>query len=123
MLSLNALVIEEEYLIAADIEQALRSAGASEVTVFRNIAELHQHPVTIEGFDIAVVEAKLGQPEVISFAQDLLRAGVAVVVSSADRDIQTLFEGAIALDKPFDTASLLAACTAARGRSTLADLN
>lgn len=123
MLGLHALVVEEEYLIAADIEHALRSAGASEVTVFRNIAELREHPPVLDGVDIAVIEAKLGQPEVISFAQDMLRAGIAVVVSSADRGIQTLFEGAVALDKPFDTASLLAACAAARGRAAPADLS
>ena len=122
MLGLNVLVVEEEYLIATDIEQALRSAGA-EAAVFRNIAELREQPALIERFDLAVIEAKLGQPEVISFAQDLQRAGVAVVVSSADRDIQTLFEGAVALDKPFDTAGLLAACQAARDRAAPADLS
>lgn len=122
MLGLNVLVVEEEYLIATDIEQALRAAGA-EAAVFSNIAELRQEPALIERFDLAVIEAKLGQPEVISFAHDLQRAGVAVVISSADRGIQTLFEGAVALDKPFDTASLLAACRAARDRSAPADLS
>jgi len=122
VLGLNVLVVEEEYLIATDIEQALRAAGA-EAAVFSNIAELRQEPALIERFDLAVIEAKLGQPEVISFAHDLQRAGVAVVISSADRGIHTLFEGAVALDKPFDTANLLAACAAARGRTAPADLS
>lgn len=123
MLGLNALVVEEEYLIAADIEQALRSAGAATVTVFPNITELRDRAPLAERFDLAVIEAKLGQPEVISFAHDLQRAGVAVVISSADRGIHTLFEGAVGLDKPFDTAGLLAACQAARGRAEPADLS
>ena len=112
MQGVNALVVEEEYLIAADIEQTLRSAGAREVQIFRSVSEISTSPVG--RFQLAIVEAKLGHPDVIALAEHLGRLDIGVVVTSADRAVQTLFRGTVGLEKPFDATALLAACEAAR---------
>lgn len=118
MLGLRALVIEEEYLVAADIEQTLRTSGVCDITVLRNIAEARAQ--SLSNYDLAIMEAKFGSPEAIDFAAALRSAGVAVIVTSADRAVQSLFPGATPLDKPFDSASLLVACGAARPDSAAA---
>ena len=114
MLGLNALVIEEEYLIAADIEQILKAAGAARVDVFRNIEDVHAQQVDPSGFHVAIVEAKLGDPRVVAFSSELHANGIAVVMTSADPTLQSLFTGSVSLEKPFDSAALLLACRSAR---------
>ncbi len=113
MQGLAALVVEEEYLIAADIEQTLLAAGAARVEIFRNGEEVRAYNVDLGAFAVAVVEAKLGDPRVIAFCEVLRRAGVAVVVTSADRAVTKLYKGAAPLVKPFDSAGLLMACVIA----------
>ncbi|MDC9825419.1 hypothetical protein PRN20_16940 [Devosia sp. ZB163] len=113
MLNASALVIEEEYLIASDIEETLISAGVPGVEVYRDVPEFSRSGRPLSGFALAVIEARLGSPEVLDFAERLREAGVAVVITSADRAIQSLFTGTAPLEKPFDTAALLAACEAA----------
>jgi DNA-binding NtrC family response regulator len=114
MLGLNALVIEEEYLIAADIEQTLKAAGAAKVDIFRNLTDLYEKQVDPSGFQVAIVEAKLGDPKVVAFSSALHENGVAVVMTSADSTLRSLFTGSVSLEKPFDSAALLSACQAAR---------
>ena len=104
------LVVEEEYLIAADIEYSLLAAGAARVVIAANIDEAARLPLD---FDLAVIEAKLGADEVVAFCTQLRARGVAVVVTSADRQTQTLFTGTVPLEKPFVASTLLAACEAA----------
>ncbi|MDB5542076.1 MAG: hypothetical protein JWQ89_3803 [Devosia sp.] len=113
MLGLRALVVEGEYLVAAEIEQTLKEAGAGEITLSRSFAEA-SGLLSMSGFDLAIIEAGFGSPEAIGFSTSLQKAGVPVIVTSADRAVQSLFTGAIPLEKPFDSTSLLVACRIAR---------
>jgi hypothetical protein len=113
----NALVVEEEYLIAADIEQTLRAAGAREVQIYPSVSEIGSS-IPPGRYQLAIVEAKLGHPDVIALTEHLRRLGVGVVVTSADRAVQALFTGAVGLEKPFDSGTLLKACEAARTAPT-----
>lgn len=110
MHGLRVLVVEEEYLVAADIEETLRTAGA-EVTIKRDAEEARALDLSV--FDFAVIEAKFGSPAALALSNALRTAGIGVVVTSADRAVQSLFTGAIPLQKPFDSTALLAACDAA----------
>jgi len=106
----TVLVVEEEYLIAADIEYSLVAEGASVLTV-RDVAEARTH--NLAGIDLVILEAKLGDPAVVDFAAQLRERGIGVVVTSADRTIQLLFTGSVPLEKPFVASALLAACATA----------
>lgn len=114
MHGLNALVVEEEYLVAADIEQILRAAGAANVTIEKDTGAARS--LDFSGLALAVIEAKFGSADAVALCAALRAAQVPVVVTSADQAVQALFTGAIPLPKPFDTATLLAACEAARRR-------
>ncbi|OEO29758.1 hypothetical protein VW23_024300 [Devosia insulae DS-56] len=114
MQGLHALVVEEEYLVAAGIEQTLRAAGAADVTI-RNNANTAR-ALDFSGFALAVIEARFGSADAVALCAALRAARVPVVVTSADVAVQALFTGATPLAKPFDTEALLAACVAARRR-------
>lgn len=111
----RVLILEEETLLALDIEYVLADRGPVEVTHCRNLAEASAH-LASPSFTLALVEAKLGAHEVVSFTEQLVRAGVPTVVMSADRTSMELFPDAVPLEKPFDAAGLLAACDAARAK-------
>lgn len=114
MHGLNALVVEEEYLVAADIAETLRAAGAAGVTIEDD--PLAARGLDFSGFSLAVIEAKFGSADAVALCAALRAAHIPVVVTSADAAVQAMFTGATPLAKPFDTETLLAACTAARQR-------
>ena len=120
MHGLNALVVEDEYLVAADIEQSLRSAGVADVTIQGDVAAARA--LDFSGFAFAVIEAKFGSADAVALCTALRASGVPVVVTSADQAVQALFTSATPLAKPFDTASLLAACEVALQRRPSPDL-
>ena len=107
----TVLVVEQEYLIATDIEYSLLAEGAARVVIAANVEEAAQ-PI-LDQIDLAVIEARLGDPGVVAFVAQLREQGVGVVVTSADRQIQPLFTGTVPLEKPFVASALVAACEAA----------
>lgn len=113
----RALVIEAEALLALDIEDILANHGVAEFRYYRSVAEATPHMAELSTFGLAVVDARLGAADVVAFTERLARAGVAIVVISADHAAADDFPYAVPLDKPFDAASLLAACDAAKARS------
>lgn len=113
----RALVIEEEALLALDIEDVLATHGVAEIRYYRSVAEATPHLAELSSFQLAVVDARLGATEVVAFTERLARAGVAVVVMSADHAAADGFPYAVPLGKPFDAASLLAACDTAKTRA------
>ena len=112
----RVLVIEEQTLLALEIEDVLRENGFAEVRHHRNVAEATPHFTELATFRLAIVEARLGAAEVVAFTERLVQAGVVVVVMSADRASAESFPRAEPLAKPFDAAGLLAACDAAMAR-------
>ena len=110
------LIIEEETLLALDIEFVLSEDGPVEVTHYRSVTEAEAHTVDPTRFHLALVEAKLGAPAVVALTQRLVQAGLPTVVMSADRASLSNFPHAQPLEKPFDAASLKLACDAAKAR-------
>ena len=111
-----AVVIEEEALLALDIEDILAAHGVTEFRHYRGVAEATPHFAELSTFRLAVVEAKFGAAEVIAFTERLAKAGVAIVVMSADHVSTERFPHAVGLAKPFDAAGVVAACAAAKAR-------
>lgn len=110
----RAFVIEEEALLMLEIQDLLAGHGFAEVRHHRNVVEAAPHFDELAAFDLAIVEGRLGAEEVVSFTERLAKAGVPTVVLSADRGAAQFFPHAAAtVGKPFDAATLLAACDAA----------
>ena len=109
----RVLIVEEETLLALDIESVLADHHPFEVTHVRSVADASPLLLDPVLFRLAIVEARLGAVAVVTLTRKLVDAGVATIVMSADRKSMELFPHAVALEKPFDAARLLEACDAA----------
>lgn len=106
------LIIEEEFLIALDIQRALEDANAQKAVFARNFAEVAAMGDRVGEFDLAIVNPPHPTADDLAVAQRIVAAGVAVVVCSAFRRnlAGTPFAGAEFIDKPFSDEKLLEAC-------------
>jgi hypothetical protein len=95
----TALIIEDQILIALEIQQMLEEFGVPDIRVER----WAEHPVPVEphGFDLAIIEGRLGAEHVRTLANDLKDAGTGVIVTSADGAVSDAFPGLVILEKPF----------------------
>jgi hypothetical protein len=108
------LIIQEEALIALDIQRVLKGAFGHEALIVRNFEQAEPLADRFAEFDLAVVTSPR-RPGDHALAHRLKQAGAAIVVCSAARiDLsKTPLAGSPTVDKPFTDDDLLAACRAA----------
>lgn len=110
----RVLIIEEEFLIALDIQRAVESAHVLQALFARNFAEASAISEQFSEFNLAIITAPRtpGDAEV---ASRLHAAGVAIVVCTAAPMGQEgeWFTEAQEVSKPFRDEDLLAACARA----------
>lgn len=82
---LRILVLEDEFLIAMDVEQLCRDHGAGEVVVARDLAEIDDRKIATQ-FDAAIVDLMLGGTSTLEFAAGLRETGVPFVFASGYSD-------------------------------------
>lgn len=114
------LIMEDEFLIAMDIEQVCRDHGARECVIVRSLAEIGLQPDF--AFDAAVVDMKLGGDSTVDFARDLLARNVPFVFSTGYSDLGEVaagFPGIAVVTKPYNGADLVEALAAAMKRSSV----
>jgi len=112
------LIVEDDFLIALDIQQVLEGANAKGAVFARNYDEVAAMGDRLGEFDLAIVNPPREATADLAVAQRIVAAGVAVVVCSAyRRDLSgTAFAGAEFVDKPFADQDLLEACRRALAR-------
>ena len=104
----RCLVVDDELLIALDIEQELKAAGAAEVVCAGGLAEaseaLHKGP-----FDVAILDLRIGRETSLALAEDLRRAGTPFVfLTGARGDAAEIKAFAVpVVEKPFLAPLLL----------------
>lgn len=115
---LRLLLLEDEFLIAMDVEQLCRDHGAEHVTIVRNLAEAVEGGA---GFDAAIVDVMLGGESTLAYAAQLRENGIPFIFASGytDRtDIQAEFPEVAIVGKPYSGDDLIGALAAAiRARS------
>lgn len=119
---LRILVLEDEFLIAMDVEQLCRDYGAGEVVIARDLSEIDQHKVAMQ-FDAAIVDLMLGGTSTRDFALQLLHSGVPFIFASGYSDadeIKAAFPGIKLVTKPYSGDDLVEAVAAACGRRSAA---
>jgi len=115
----RCLVVDDEFLIALDIQQALEHAGATEVVCAGNATEALA-AVKAQTFDLAVLDVRLGRTGGSSLpgAAALAAAGTPFVFLTGlrgDNAEARAYPGAPVVEKPYDAQALLAAIRTAPG--------
>jgi CheY-like chemotaxis protein len=106
------LIVEEEFLIALDVQRVLEGADAQRTVFARNFDEVAKLAGRLADFDLAIVTAPRPGTSDQAVADDLVQRGIAVVVCSATPgDLHdTLLATAEIVEKPFSDEHLVAAC-------------
>ena len=98
MKQLRALVIEGEPVVALEIENELHDCGVAAVEIYASVAAaaraLDAGGAGAGRFDLAVVEARLAEENVIAFCERLAADGVPLVVTTADSAAAAYFPAA-----------------------------
>ena len=117
---LTVLVLEDEFLIAMDIEHLCLEQGAAAVIIAQTLEEA----ATAPAFDAAIVDLMLATHSTLDFAADLARRGVPFLFASGYGDHDELakrFPGVTVVAKPYAGNELIEALAAAcrtRGRTS-----
>src|SRR4051812_32621322 len=114
---LRILLLEDEYLIAMDVELLCREHGAAEVAIKLSLDELGDQ--SLEDFDVAIVDLILSGASTLPFAERLRSRDLPFVFASgyAGEDVATRFPGVRIVSKPYAETDLIEAIAAAAGRS------
>lgn len=115
---LRILVLEDEFLIAMDVEQLCRDHGASDVVIVRHLSEIDPDGIDAR-FDAAIVDLRLGSVSTLDFARLLREHDVPFVFASGYGDADELavsFPGIALVGKPYAGADLIEAVAAACAR-------
>jgi CheY-like chemotaxis protein len=110
----RCFVLDDEFLIALDIQQILERAGAAHVVSVASAAEAVALLGREPKFDVAVLDVKLGDPErnSLDVAALLQNQGTPFVFLTGMRvdDVHAkIFPNAPVIEKPYDAAGLLRA--------------
>lgn len=115
---LRVLLLEDEYLIAMDVEELCHDNGATEVILVRDLGEIDAG--TVAGtIDVAIIDLMLGGVSTLDFARRLREAGVPFVFASGYSDADDLgeaFPDAVLVAKPYASADLIGAVASVCGR-------
>lgn len=103
------MVLEDEGLIALDIESTLLDAGAKEITSVSTVADALA-ALEAGSFDAAILDLRLGADGWAYEVADSLRArGIPFVFSSGSAEIADGYRDVPLVSKPFTSDQLVAA--------------
>lgn len=114
----QVLIIEQEFLIALDMQRILENAGATRVVTARSVAEADALRPRWSEFGLAVLAVPRERGAILALARDLEAAGLAVVFASTEGPRlapEETFATARWISKPFAEDELVAACRDALG--------
>lgn len=109
---LRILILEDEFLIAMEVEQACRDNGAAEVRICRSIGEISVVPTETIDFDAAVIDVRLGEESSLDFARMLFDGGQPFVFATGYSDpteMSESFPGIPVVTKPYLGSDLVEA--------------
>ena len=101
--------MEDEFLLALDLEDELRAAGASVVGPFSDLARATQ-AARDESFDVALLDVNLNGVMVYPLADELVPRGVGVIFLTgyAALSLPDRFRSSPIIAKPYDSPALIA---------------
>ena len=122
---LRVFLLEDEYLIAMDVEMLCMDNGAAEVIVKHQLDDSNSGD-PLPDFDVAVVDLVLSGKSTLPFAEKLAELGRPFVFASGytdSIDVNRRFPGVPIVAKPYAGPELVQAiASAARSRNGVANL-
>jgi DNA-binding response OmpR family regulator len=114
------LILEDEYLIAMDVEQLCRDHGAEDAILIGSLDAIETE-LAGQRFDVAVIDAMLGGRSTLDFARRLGEQGIPFVFATgydgtAGRFAD--FPGVPVVGKPYGGQELIEAIASVVGRGT-----
>jgi CheY-like chemotaxis protein len=121
MAGLRCLVLDDEFLIALDIQQILESAGAATVVYIGNCDEALAILQSGAKIDFAVLDIKLSGPtrDSVTVAAELVRQNAPIIFLTGMRrknERMKEFSETPVVEKPYEAPLLLDAVLRALGR-------
>jgi DNA-binding response OmpR family regulator len=113
------LILEDEYLIAMDVEQLCRDHGAEDALLVRDLKAVETE-IAGKRFDVAVIDAMLDGHSTLDFARELRKRNVPFVFATGYDDAAERFAdfpGIPVVGKPYGEKELVEAITEAVGRN------
>lgn len=104
------LILEDEFLIAMDLEQLCRDNGAEEVTIFRTLGDV-DGPVAGR-FDAAIVDLMLSGQTTLDFARGLSAERLPFVFATGYGETSALlaeFASVPVIGKPYSSDEVITA--------------
>jgi DNA-binding response OmpR family regulator len=115
---MRILIMEDEPLIAMDVEQLCRDHGAADVIITWHLAGMDTQQSRPE-FDAAILDIMLGGASTLPFARKLREHGIPFVFASGYNDFDEVlaeFPGVAVIEKPYSGNELIEAVAKASGR-------
>ncbi|MGY8661788.1 response regulator [Bradyrhizobium sp. UFLA05-109] len=104
----RVLIVEDEYFLANDLEEALKSHGASIVGPFGDFDAAYRRAAR-DHFDVAIIDINLRHQTAYPIADELMRQRIPFVFYTGydSNVIPERFTGVKLLQKPFDPLELV----------------
>ena len=116
----SILILEDEFLIAMDIEQICLDCGALETHIVHQLEQLDDHLVHDGRFDAAVLDLKIGGQSTIPVARALAGRNIPFVFATGmgrTEEIDSVFPGVAVVPKPYSGEDLVNSLTQAIAQS------
>lgn len=113
---MHILVLEDEFLIAMDVELLCRDRGARDVTI---VQELPQPETGTLEFNAAILDIMIGGQSTLPFAKRLQEQCIPFIFASGYSDSEEIlaaFPGIALVSKPYSGDDLIEALAGACGR-------
>ena len=103
---LTVLIIEDEFLIAADVQHIVEEAGAAVALLASSISSARQLLAGEQPIDVCILDLKLGSEDGFPLAQEFRESGMPFVVATGlEGDLE--LPGVVVVQKPYDAAQVV----------------
>ena len=105
----RVLIVEDEYFVANDLEQALKSRGADIIGPCSDFTDAYLNAAR-DHFDVAIIDINLHNRSAYPIADELMRQGIPFIFCTGYNAevIPKRFSEVSVWQKPFDTVALVA---------------
>lgn len=117
---MRVLVMEDEHLIAMDVELLCREHGAAEVVLVHALDEAGEMLADAAAPDAGILDVALAGQPTFGVARELAARGIPFVFATGHADAEGLFDGfpdVAVIGKPFAGGALMEALAAAIART------